>query len=275
MICQLPSLHDLSVVVEGDISLPPAVLPNLANLKIQHDGGNGWLQMFRGATLEKLESITFHSGPIQTGDFLETFGRAALPISVQNTLSKFYLYASHSWNPNYSNLLPFTQLTHLRVEYPCDAICISTVDDEVVTNLARAMPRLKTLQLGDSPCSKIPTGVTVKGFMVLAHHCPDLSTLRIHFQVASLCAPPVDAGVAPDPDPTVTRRECALKCLDVGYTIVSEESAPVVALTLVRIFPHVQLTGCEDEDWDQVADAIHLSRLIVDHSSKEHLLVTH
>ena len=269
VICQLPSLRKLWVIVEGDVSLPSAVLPNLTKLMIQHDGGSGWSQMFRGATLEKLDSIKFHSGLKQPQeDFLETFERVALSISAQNTLSKFSHYKSRSWNPNYSCLLPFTQLTHLVIEHPCNDVCSSTVDDEVVTNLARAMPRLETLQLGDSPCSEIITGATVKGLVALAYHCLDLSTLRIHFKVDSFRALPVDAGMAPEHESTVRRRECALKELDIGYTFVSEESALVVALTLLRIFPHVQCTGWGGDGWDQVVDAINGSRQLVHYSSE-------
>ena len=52
-----------------------------------------------------------------------------------------------------------------------------------------------------------------------------------------------------------------------------EESAFVVALTLLRIFPAIESINYIGKDWVKVADAkdaICLSRRIVDHSSKEH-----
>jgi len=72
------------------------------------------------------------------------------------------------------------------------------MDGDVITGLARSMPKLKTLELGGPPRRKIPTGVTAKGLVVLAHHCPDLSTPILHFQVAGLSAPPTISGMAPN-----------------------------------------------------------------------------
>jgi len=222
VIYKLPGLCDLTAVIERDTLLPSATLPNLANLTVQGDHDNDLLRVFHGATFGRLESVTFSSGSAQIGDFLEAFERVALAASTQNTLTEFCLYASCSWHPNYLSLLPFTQLTTLFIEFLCDDGCVSTVDDDVITNLARTMPKLETLRLGDDPCHLIPTGVTVKGLVALSHHCQDLSTLRVHFQVASLSAPP---GVGSNPRSITLRRECALKELEVGGIPMPEEAS--------------------------------------------------
>ena len=73
------------------------------------------------------------------------------------------------------------------------------MDDGVIMNLARTMPKLETLELGGGPCREIPTGTTAKGLVVLADHCPDLRTLCIHFQVASFSAPPSISTATPMP----------------------------------------------------------------------------
>ena len=112
------------------------------------------------------------------------------------------------------------------------------VDDDVVMNLARAMPKLESLQLGNPPCSEIPTGVTSNGFVVLANHCPDLRTLCVHFQVATLSVPPPIDGMTSDVRPAALRRDCALIDLLVGDVSVADESVLAVTQTLVRIFPH-------------------------------------
>ena len=151
MIYKLPSLRELSVVIEKNTSLPSVVLPNLTELFITYDNCSDWLQVFRGATFGKLKGVSFRSGSEQLGDFLEAFKQVALAASIQNTLSEFYLDTSCSWNPNYSSLLPFTQLTVLMIWIPCNVSCSSTVDDDIITNIARAMPRLETLHLGGSP----------------------------------------------------------------------------------------------------------------------------
>ena len=173
------------MVVESDTSLPPAMLPNLTDLEITYEHGGDWLRMFRGAMLDKLETVTFYPGSEQIGDFLEAFARVALATSIQNTLSTFHLHASCSWNPNCSSLLPFTGLTTLAIGFSCDDGCSSTVDDDILMSLAQTMPRLESISFGGSPC-QIPTGVTVKGLAALAHYCSGLSELCIHFQAATL-----------------------------------------------------------------------------------------
>jgi len=272
-ICKLPNLRDLWVVIERDTPLPTMVLPNLTNLVIKYGHDRDWLQVFHGATLGKLGTIEFHSGSEQIGNFLEEFERVALATSTHNTLSEFYLYTSCSWNPNYSSLLPFTQLTSLHVGFSCNDGCSSTVDDDTIANLARAMPKLECLELGNMPCSETPTGVTAKGLVALAHHCLDLSFLRIHFQVDSLSTPPAIDEVTTNAGPPILRRSCALVELEVGRIIVAEESVPTVAMTLALIFPRILSIDYVGENWGKVMDIISVSKNIVNYSSKDPPLI--
>ena len=272
VIFKLPNLRDLSVMIEDGTPLPSMVLPNLAELAIECDGDSDWLPMFHGATFEKLEAVAFYHESEQMGDFLEAFERVALAASIQHTLSRFYLHTLHSWNPNYSSLLPFTYLKCLKIGFSCSDGCSSRVDDETITNLARTMPKLESLELGNSPCCEIPIGVTVKGLMVLANHCPDLNELQIHFQVASLTTPPEIHETVPHIRSTPMRRDCALRDLDVGQIPMPEESVSIVSLTLARIFPHLELIYHVDENWEKVEGAICISRQIIDYSGKEHHL---
>ena len=103
MIFKLPDLRELWVVIELEASLTSMVLPNLTRLDIEYDDDGDWLSMFRGATFGKLKHVSFSSGSEQIGDFLEEFKRGALATSIQNALSSFHLYTSHSWNPKYSS----------------------------------------------------------------------------------------------------------------------------------------------------------------------------
>jgi len=271
VIYRLPNLYELSTVIEKDTPLPPAVLPNLTDLTITYDDGDDWMQLFHGATLQKLETVDFYTQSRQIGDFLGAFAKMVLATSVQKTLSAFSLSTSCSWNPNYRSLLPFIQMKDLVIEFSCNDGCSSRVDDDVIIDLARAMPKLETLHLGDTPCRQIPVGVTAKGLLALASHCLDLSTVRIHFQVDSLSATPAAAGMTSDAGSITPRRDCALRELEVGDIFVPEESVLMVALTLARIFPHIESIDVTEETWDKVVDAIRDSRRIVDHLSKEHL----
>ena len=269
VISKLPNLQKLSVTVERETSVPSVVLPNLTRLTVKCDHNGDWLRMFHGATFGKLEVIAFYHTSGRIGDFLEAFERVALAASVQNTLSGFYLITSFSWNPNYSSLLPFTHLALLHIEFSCSDGCSSRVDDDIITNLAREMPGLDTLRLGKPPCREIPIGVTIKGLAILAKCCPDIDDLRIHFLVASLSAPPAIHGTTPDIGLAALRRDCALTGLCVGEIPMPEESVSVVAVTLARIFPHLEGIEYTDENWEKVADAICTSREIFDYSGEE------
>ena len=237
VIFNLPDLRELSVVIERDTSLPLVALPNLTNLIIEYDHDSDWLQGFHGATLGKLVSVDFCPESALIGNFLEAFETVALTTSIPATLSSFRFHTPHSWRPNYRSLLPFTHLKHLIIDFLCERGCSSTVDDDIITDIAQAMPGLEILRLGVAPC-QTPTGVTTKGLTALAYHCLHLSTLRIHFQVTShdlLVIP----RIAPGGEPTIPREDCALTDLEVGKIPVTEESMLVVASTLLRLFPHI------------------------------------
>ena len=275
VVYELPSLRNLSVVIGGEASLPSASLPNLTELLIRCDDEGGWPRLFHGATLGKLKSVKFCARSEEIGDFLGAFERAALSSSVQNTLSEFYILGPCSWIPNYSSLLSFTQMVDLDIVFLCHSRCSSTVDDDIVISLSRAMPKLTGLQLGYVPCGEPTSGVTVKGLVALALHCPDLQRLCIHFQVASLSAPSASSGFGRNTEPTGSQAVCALKKLVVGYILVPEESALMVALTLLQIFPRIEnIKFIVDRGWGKVKDAIRLSKRIVDCSSKQQPLTT-
>jgi hypothetical protein len=60
--------------------------------------------------------------------------------------------------------------------------------------------------------------------------------------------------------------------LVVGEIPVPEESVLTIALTLVRVFPRIESIDYDDESWEEVLDAIRVSRQLVDCSGEEHSL---
>ena len=185
VVFRLPRLSQLRTVILGSISLPTVALPNLNAIDVEYDDDFGWLRGFRGGRLERLEAVTFRFRdkikPEEIGDPLGTFQSVALAASAQNALSEIAFYTRQSWNPNYSALLSFHQLKKVEIQSSCVRDCSSRVDDDIITSLAQAMPKLETLRLGASPCGA-PVGATVKGLISLARLCPHLSNLRVHFQ---------------------------------------------------------------------------------------------
>ena len=271
---KLPNLCDLWVVIERGAPLPSALLPNLTDLKITCDNEDDWPQLFHRATFGKLESVAFHPRSEQIGDFLGAFERAALSSSIPNTLSKFSILSWHSWNPKYSSLLPFTQLVDLEIDLSCNGGCSSMVDDNIIISLSREMPKLESLALGGAPCRQITVGVTTKGLLALAHHCPKLANLCVHLQVASLGELPGIPGIVPRAEVTALWMDCALARLVVGATPVPEGSAMIIALTLLRIFPRLHRIVSPEGLWEEVEDAINCSRKIIDYSSEQCLFST-
>jgi hypothetical protein len=271
---QLPKLSILWAVIQGPTSLPPVALPNLTLIDLEYDDDPEWLQGFRGAVLEKLDWVCFHCESEEIGDFLGAFEDVALTTSTLATLSKFKFYTSRSWNPDYRALLRFTQLKKLVVEFHCNEVCSSRVDDDTIISLARTMPKLEVLRLGGKPCGT-PTGVTIKGLIALACGCLRLSKLRVHFEATSLVQGATGAGASSSSgDGTAVRREdCSLRYLDVGDIPIPEESALEVAITLLQIFPRLLNIEYLEEGWGTVVETIKLFKrvgMFVQDTSKAH-----
>ena len=269
VIFKLPNLRELLVVLEKGTSLPPVVLPNLTELFITYPHDHDWLEGLRGATLGKLTSVAFRANSESIGNFLEAFESVALATLTPTMLSTFKFYAPNSWAPNYRSLLPFTQLKELVINSPCLGGCWSVADDDIIADIAQAMPGLEILHLGH-PCRTPVNGITATGFATLAHYCPHLSTLRVHFEVANLLDLPEIPGVPPGGKPTVP---CALTELDVERILLPKEFVLGVSLTLLRIFPRIQSIKYHDERWREVDDMIFRSKLLADRKSKKPTVV--
>jgi len=275
VVYQLPRLSSLRAIIQGPTSLPTVTLPNLTSIDVEYDNGLNWLQGFRGATLEKLESVIFRTEANDIGDFLGAFKSVALTTSIKNTLSQFGFGTSRSWNPSYSSLLLFNQLEKIEIQFSCKGGCSSKIDDNIIVSLGQAMPKLEILCLGRTPCAA-PTGITVNGLVALACHCPRLSILRIHFQVASLVEAATSATTPlPSGEPVVRLEDCALTKLEVGKTPIPARSGLTVAHILLHIFPRLLNIKYTNQDWKTVEETIQDFRRIggfIHRTSKAHLL---
>jgi hypothetical protein len=279
VVYKLPDLCELWVAIEGSTSLPTMVLPNLTKIHVKYDHNRNWLQGFRGATFGKLNSVTFdaESPSAQVDDFLEEFQSSTLTTSTRHTLSEFHLRTWRSWSPNYSSLLGFKQLTKLEIRFSCRNSCSSRADDDVIIDLAQAMPKLEVLELGGAPCGT-PTGVTFKGLIALACRCPQLSELCIHFRVDSLIEATTSGEPAsPSEHAAATpQTNCALTQLYVGKICIPEGSASAVALILFQVFPHIlSITySYDNQEWGGVRELFKVFKKLGDgngYTSETHL----
>jgi len=274
---KLPKLRGLWATMQGPTSLPLVELPDLETICVRWDTGCDWLQGFRGAKIGKLKAIDFRptSGSAKIADFLEEFQSVVLTTSAQTSLSEFSFCTSQSWTPNYSSLLAFKQMTKLEIEFSCYGGCSSRVGDDIIINLAQAMPELEILQLGNQPCKAV-TGVTFKGLIVLALRCPRLSKLRVHLQANKLAEATSRIGPLFPSEPTavIPQTNCALTDLQVGETPISGPATLAVSLTLLQIFPEIHNIEYLNSRWGSVAEPIKLFKRIgghIHHASKTHL----
>lgn len=262
VVFQLPKLSELWTVVEGHALLPPVALPNLTLIDLEYDDHLDWLQCFRVTALGKLEEVLFNSYSDKIGDFLGEFENAVMDTSIPATLLTFRFTPSRSWKPKYRSLLPFTQLKDLMIGFSCDGGCSSMVDDNLIMDLVRAMPKLELLRLGGAPC-ETPTGVTVKGLIALASGCRHLFDLRIHFQTTSLVLAVNQGAPPPSEGKTAVRLpNCALKDLDVGAILIPEGRELVVTMALLQIFPNLLNITFAGDWWRNIAENITLFKRI-------------
>ena len=263
VVYRLPNLHALrSTIRDPATPLLEVSLPNLAQLLIEYHHGHDWLQAFHGATLPKLAEVAVYAQCEEIGDFLEAFESVAIATSASTTLLAFEFYTSRPWNPNYYSLLSFRQLRRLIIEFSCHDGCSSRVDDDIILTLARAMPKLEILLLGKTPC-QAPTNVTVQGLIALAHHCPGLSKLCVHFQTETLVVLAFTEAISPPGGGSHPPPEgCALTNLDVGEIPLLQPYLVVVVLTLLRIFPRLIVIEYVNEEWRWVAETVRLSKRI-------------
>ena len=260
IILQLPNLRELGMVFTEPTTLPDISLPDLTRLDIEFHHGHEWLQAFHGTTLSKLTDVTFQAESSRGVDgFLEAFKDLALATSVSAVLSHFRFYTDRSWSPNYHSLLGFKQLKELVLAFPCLDTC-SPMDDETLITLAQIMPKLEILQIGQFSLCDAPGGVTIRGLIALAHYCPGLSSLCIHFQPESLVLGPLTEDVQSFQETCLPWGDCALTTLDVGEIPLSEEQKHVITLTLLRIFPYLETIHHWDPTWEWVAGSIKFFR---------------
>jgi hypothetical protein len=75
----------------------------------------------------------------------------------------------------------FKNLTSLKFLSGCSTSC-QTLDltDDDIDLLTKAMPGLKSLSIGEQPCS-VPSKITFKSLYTISRRCTQLATLQIHF----------------------------------------------------------------------------------------------
>ena len=229
------------------LSLPP-VFPPLTEFTLGGGAVSGWFSLFE--RLEHSVSATQGVTPLsQVKESLKCLNVDHHPGPIINvTLT--------------STIQMFRNLVRLNVETQCYDIndagqCVFNLNDEDVTKLAMALPRLECLVLG-RPCSENTCVTTVGCLLQISVHCVKLQELQVHFNTANLVGDLKKISKDPKLQELLSCPRCTLSRLDV-YQIPLILDAPgleTVVSGMIDIFPHLERCNGLDEMWGDVSEGI-------------------
>ena len=192
---QLPNLERFFIrtnTTTPDIPLPTSTFPSLRSLEIKTTGVHSPLLQ----TLTHIQSTTFTSLELEfpvaaTGTFLPTILAALRPRSLHQTLTRLSISPEGAFDLEEATIRPLlflNQLTMLEIGLHCSPDrCLYKISDKDLEELVKAMPKLKSLCLGQFPCSR-PADNTMKSLVSIAKHCKHLEELIIHINIEAIVA---------------------------------------------------------------------------------------
>ena len=169
-------------------------------------------------------------------------------------------------------LLKFGSLTRLSVTSPCDPIqCKSRLTNGALAQLAKALPQLDELFLGDVPCGSPAPEITLAGLLPFSIHCINLEILQVHFSALSIPTDIPDCALSKPYDcAPLTSNHCGLSRLVVGSLPLSTsgKSPLIVAYFLHQMFPKLSkiLYTLPNSPWKVVQERIDMFQ---EHRSKK------
>ena len=257
---QLRNLRSLEIELPSiPISSPEVVLPSLKKLAIRYRDDVPWFHIlkkipnpalrdleatFLDDSLTHIQTLTsslIHANKKQTLTRLQCSWEKLTPLTVERLRSVF----------------PLERLTTLNLLPRCiEGRCGVQLEDSIICELAKALPRLKSLKLGGVPCKVFTPNVTIESLAALSTNCVDLDFLQLHFDANKL----VSSGSYTDyQSRTFTSR---LRTLSVGSQPLPSDNKNIIliAFALIRIFPHVEELSHAEGAWKQVKLGIGLLR---------------
>lgn len=225
-IMQLPHLRAWHTVQGPPRSVPTSIFPSLEDLHLGDRAAIPWLHLLASrGNWDGSALATSHSNIRET---LKT-----LDCPRGTIVNSIFL----------SSVVKFSNLVLLRVHTLChdEGGCPFRMTDDDVNDLTSALPRLKTLGLGD-PCGLNSCETTVASLLSISVHCLDLTVLYIHFNTLTIVEDTqrlLDEGSGRD------RAKCKLEDLWVGSMPleIRSEDVETVATGLKAIFPSLICAG--------------------------------
>ena len=258
-ILQLPNLRFLAAEMpKARISPPAVVFPSLEKLGVGYKEAGSWLHILQNIpnpALRELNVFFSGSSPI----YLQTLGSSLLSANIEKTLVSLECYSEGIplTEAGIRPLLSFGGLTELKLFHPCTAErCDVRLNDSIISELAMALPRLRSLFLGGHPCKTAASDVTVASLVALSASCINLDFLGLHFDANDIVTRHTHASSR------IHKSTCGLRTLSVGSQPLSSTNDDIllVTFTILHIFPHVENIISNSGPWKQVERGIQLFR---------------
>ena len=240
---QLPNLRIIyigSPPPNYSTSSLPLVFSPLADLTLGKDAVHGWLSLF-----ERLENRVPTTQDVTP---LFKLKESLKSLSVEHPPG---LTIDHSFTSSiqiYRNLVDLNAMVCCR-EGP-GSQCTFKSDNDNITELAMALPRLKSLVFG-YPCSGNTCATTVACLLPISVHCLRLEKLSIHFNTTNV----VDGfkNLSEDPRFQVLRSlpRCILWCLQIHRIPLNfdEPGSETVINGIADLFPSLRLIEGFERIW--------------------------
>jgi len=249
---------------------PPNLLPHFQTINFHGNHGPNLTQFLRGIPVSALTMVTIsHGGLIQLSATLNPLRGAS---ATMNTL--YLLPVAALDHSSVTLLCSFTNLKSLSIGCICEDLGLSgpcgfQLTDENIRDLGGALPHISLLSL--APGCRGPRHVTFTSLICLSRVCGKLGSLSIRVDFTSIAGGPDKLNRGPGVNNAHPQRATSR----LGTLIVGRSSLPdsprcewVVALALVRIFPHIRFlfSYCTDGmrgRWEEVLEDILVCKKII------------
>ena len=244
-VTQLPHLRTWGV--EGpppncSASSPQFAFPSLTDLGLGEASTPGWLSLF-----QHLEArVSVRQDAVTP---LSKMKKSLRVLSVETPSSAPTINISFI-----SAIRMFRNLVDLDVGATCrDGQCTFKLNNDDVTELSVALPRLERLHLG-TPCSENTCATTTTCLLLISIHCPGMNDLAIHFNTTNIVGDLKNISVDPRFQELHSLPRCQLWYLDVSNMplVLDESDFQTVVDGMRGIFPCLGRFGGTDI-WNELS----------------------
>lgn len=184
--------------------------------------------------------------------------------SVRSTLTELNISGHHAINPTLiAQICAFTNLTHLNAECSCpEDQCVFDLDDEDLSRLSQALPRLEWLMFGHQ-CDKNTCRTTFRSLMFLSARCPKLASISIHFNTVQIAQDikslfeTEDPGVKELRDSPTRCRIGTLSVYRTPLTLKGSDELDVVKRGFLNVFPQLrEISRRHGRTWQNLTEVL-------------------